>query len=407
MRKVIKLQSLELTNKKKEELESARIEAKRIIEKYILQILDKCENNSELQQKIYHKIRKDSFLPSQVLLNLIRSSFHLKQKPKDKRTIERITLDYNIPRASKLFTLPNGTLCFAITIKPRHRIVVPIEMNGSIERFRKHIKNGWILKQVSLTNDNQVLLNLEKKKDPKNYKNHLGIDVNSNNISLTILTPKGKILKQLYLGKNLYKKKAKILKRKSKLQSYADKGDPKAREKLRKLNHKVSNMTKNAVGEFSKEIHNIAEEYESMIVMERLTKFPTNKGKKANRKISLIPFMLLRQRVIVRSVDTGVPLGYVHPYHTSKWCPRCGSVNPPHDKKNYAIYRCSECGLECNSDRKASLTIALKKFVGRDQKWFQYPTKRVSVNALFWGNDDKYSKGTEIPIYLSDPKVVL
>jgi IS605 OrfB family transposase len=224
---------------------------------------------------------------------------------------------------------------------------------------------------------------------------------------LTILTPKGKTLKQLYLGKNLYKKKARILKRKSKLQSYADRGDPKARERLRKLNNKVSNMTKNAVGELSKEIHNIAEKYESKIVMERLTRFPTNKGKKANRKISLIPFMLLRQRVIVRSVDTENPLGYVHPYHTSKWCPSCGSVNPAHNKNNYAIYRCTNCGFECNSDRKASLTIALKKFVGRDQKWFQYPTKRVPVNALFWGNDGDYGKGTEIPAQSSDPKVVL
>lgn len=101
--------------------------------------------------------------------------------------------------------------------------------------------------------------------------------------------------------------------------------------------------------------------------------------------------MMLQQRVIVRSVDTGVPLGYVDPYR----CPSCGSVNPPHNS-NYAIYRCKSCGFECNSDRKASLAVAVKKFAER-KEYFQFSAKRVPVNALFWGDDDKYGKGTEIP----------
>ena len=135
MQKVIKLQSVELTQKKQTELADARTEAKRVIQTYIIPKLNSCEDNGQLQKKTYHKIRKTSYLPSQVLLNLIRSSFHLKQKPIDKRNIEHITLDYNIPRACKMFELPNKKLCFAITLKPHHRIVIPIELNGSIKRF--------------------------------------------------------------------------------------------------------------------------------------------------------------------------------------------------------------------------------------------------------------------------------
>jgi len=403
MQKVIKLQSVELTHKKQLELSDARIEAKRIINKFILPNIDSCEDNGQLQQKVYNDIRKESYLPSQVLLNLIRSSFHLKQKSAETRNIDRITLDYNIPRACKMFMLDDKKLCFAITVKPRHRIVIPIESNGSVIRFQKQIDNGWKMKQIGLTNRNEIIATIEKKKVRKNYKNILGIDTNSNNVSVTALTPQGKIMKQLYLGKNLYDRKAKILKRKAILQSHADKGSSKAQEKLRKLSRKVRNINKNAVGEISKQIHEIAEKYEARIVFERLHKFEANKSKAFNRKVTLIPFHMLTMTTAIRSVDTGVPMGYVDSYHTSKWCSGCGSVNPPHDSSNYAIYRCGNCGLVVNSDRKASLAVAVKKFAER-KEYFQFSAKRVPVNALFRGDESNVIQATENAVSLSDPK---
>ena len=394
-----------LTHKKQKELSEARAEAKRIIEKFILPNIDSCEDNGQLQKKVYDDIRKESYLPSQVLLNLIRSSFHLKQKPIDKRNTERITLDYNIPRACKMFT-NNGKLYFAITLRPKHRIAIPIEDNGSVRRFQKHIDNGWKIKQIGLTRNNDIIATISKRKTSKNYKNILGIDTNSNNVSVTALAPQGKVLKQLYLGKNLYNRKAKILRRKSKLQSYADKGSCKAKEKLRKLRRKVRNINKNAVGEIAKQIHHIADRYESRIIFERLHKFQANKGKNANRKITLIPFRMLAMNTAIRSVETGIPLGYVDSYHTSKWCSGCGSVNPPHDPKNYAIYRCRSCGLVVNSDRKASLAVAVKKFAER-KEYFQFSAKRVPVNALYRGDECIATQATGNAVALSDPKVVL
>lgn len=395
MHKVIKLQSIELTNKKFSELELARNDAKYIVKNIILPKIDDCKDNGELQQKTYNKIRKNSSLPSQVILNLIRSSFHLKKKPIDKRYVDRITLDYNIPRVCK-FYLESGTLCFSITTKPRQKLVIPIKMNDCVKRLNKHIDNGWKIKQISITFDNNILVNISKKKISKPWKNILGVDINSNNVSLTVLSPKGKILKQLYLGKNLWNRKQKILLRKYKLQSLADKGSCKAKYRLKQLKKRVKNITKNAVGEIAKEIHEIAERYNAKIVFERLHKFTVNMNKKANRIISLIPWKMLQMQCAVRSVDTGIPLGYVNPYHTSKWCPRCGSVNPGHSN-NYAIYKCKKCGFVCNSDRKSSLAIAVKKYVERKYKsisnnknvFFQFSTYRVQINALFRVNEAK------------------
>jgi len=72
-------------------------------------------------------------------------------------------------------------------------------------------------------------------------------------------------------------------------------------------------------------------------------------------------------------------------YHTSKWCVRCGAVNAGHAKGNYALYGCG-CGLNVNSDRKASLAVAVKTFLERDgsldQETFQISGRRVPVSGL-------------------------
>jgi len=82
----------------------------------------------------------------------------------------------------------------------------------------------------------------------------------------------------------------------------------------------------------------------------------------------------------------------VDAYHTSKWCPHCGAVNKGHSS-NYALYKC-KCGLVVNSDRKASLVIAVKSalvrehFQGQGPNLFsQFTRAGVSVNRLFRPGD--------------------
>jgi IS605 OrfB family transposase len=392
VQKVIILNPLELTGHKSALLNASRSQALGILQKHILPILDEVEDKGELQKRVYHNIRNESTLHCQVVLNLIRNSISLKEKPPEKRDVKRMTLDCNIPRAGKVFTLESGTYCVKLNLAKGKSIVVPIARNRMLQRYEANIANGWKLKQMSITANNRILAVIEKRKAHIATKNVLGIDINSNNLALTIITPKGKILKQTYLGYGVWRHKAKILSRKSKLQRLSKKSC-RAKGKLKLLRRRLRNFTRNNTGELSKEIHEIALEYNAKIVMERLTKFSANKGRNANRKISLIPFRLLQERIAVRSVDTGVPLGYVDPYHTSMWCPRCGSVNPSHNKKIYAIYRCSKCGLIMNSDRKASLAIAVKKLAERkhdthQSSVFQISAREVPVNGLYRRNEE-------------------
>lgn len=397
MIKTIVLQTFPLTKRKQKALAAVRMEANRVLQKYIIPKLDNVTDNSQLQKKVYHKIKKDTFLQSQVILNLIRCSMALKDKPTDKREVNSITLDFNLPRSGKLFE-KNKVLYARPSLGNKKFISIPIQNNGSLERLRTHEKDGWKIKQFSISAKGKILVAIEKRKVRKEAKNFLGIDVNANNVAVSIIDQSGKVLKQTYLGKGIWRHKAKILKRKSKLQSLARKGSSRAKTSLKKLKRKLSNFTKNNTGELAKEIHKMAEDNNAKIVMEDLKRFNPEFSKESNRKISLIPFALLNQRIISRSINNGIPLSYVNPYHTSKWCTRCGSVNPGHKSGNYALYRCSKCGLECNSDRKASHAIAIKKLVEREYHAnpkfvFQTSTSEAPVNALFRRDEGDANNG--------------
>ena len=57
-----------------------------------------------------------------------------------------------------------------------------------------------------------------------------------------------------------------------------------------------------------------------------------------------------------------------------------------HDGGNYALFRCRECGQVVNADRKASLAVAVKTLLERnedpDQDTFQISGRRAPVSGL-------------------------
>jgi len=80
----------------------------------------------------------------------------------------------------------------------------------------------------------------------------------------------------------------------------------------------------------------------------------------------------------------------VDAYHTSKWCSHCGAVaKSGHASNNYALFRC-ECGQIVNSDRKASLAVAVKSLLVRKHTpkvFFQLTSGQVPVNGLMRSNE--------------------
>ena len=246
---------------------------------------------------------------------------------------------------------------------------MPTKQDGAYKRFVEHINNGWRCTQFRLHKENGhyvVIVNLRKKfRIKQQYQAVVGVDVNSGSFALMVLGGDGGVRKQLYLGKDIWHKQWKFMKRRSKLRSYADKGDKRARRALKKMKHDERNFVNTRIWQIAHEIVEIAMKYDAVIAIEKLKHLRKRNGKgrkskKANRKIHRIPFA--KFRMVIRSVawQHGIDVVEVPAAKTSQRCPRCGYTS----KKSWVffngkrkLFRC-KCGYEANVDRTASRNIA-------------------------------------------------
>jgi IS605 OrfB family transposase len=151
------------------------------------------------------------------------------------------------------------------------------------------------------------------------------------------------------------------------------------------MRHKQRDCVKTGIGQLVREIILLAKKYSAFISIEKLSRFKA-RGRTFNRKVMPIPFYIFRRILEARCFDSRITLNRVDAFHTSKWCIHCGAVGNGHAGSNYSLFRCKECGLTMNSDRKASVAVAVKSFLERDgitnDASFQISRKRVPVGGL-------------------------
>ena len=149
------------------------------------------------------------------------------------------------------------------------------------------------------------------------------------------------------------------------------------------------NFVKTNLGQMISKIIKLAIKYDADISIEKLKKFKSL-GRKANRKIMRIPFYKCKQILEQRCFDNHIHLNIVNSWHTSKWCSHCGALARGHSS-NYSLFKC-KCGQIVNSDRKASLAVAVKSLLERmhisnPDISIQISKRRVSVNGLLRSDD--------------------
>ncbi|GBE54706.1 putative transposase DNA-binding domain protein [archaeon BMS3Bbin15] len=396
MKKTVLLNCLPLTAKKQNTLDKFFIEYLRVLNLTFTQ-LPNAKSSTELHHLTYSDMRKTSFLPSDIVEEA-RKDVWAKRKTIKKGFI-RCSIRLN-RRWFKFFMTDRGTPSFKITYSPRKHFVIPIRIDGSYNRFKQELKSGWNIKTISLLNG-KIAVSIEKEylEVPDNKRNIVGVDIGSSTLAaVTVYAPrKARVIKQLYFGRALANRQRKYEARIAKLRSHADKGSEKAKKYLKKLKHKQANFVKTRSAQIAKEIVTLATKYNASIAVEKLNirgrKHRMNK--KANRKINHIPYAQFREFIKSNSSKYEIPFQTVDAYHTSKWCPGCGALNKGHSSNNYAIYKCSRCGMIVNSDRKASLAIAIKSALVRESfqdftnpKLFSQLTRAgVAVNQLFRPDD--------------------
>jgi len=384
------LNTVDLTPRKQEIFDDFLAEYLRVLNE-TLEHLPGAKSSTQLHHLTYSGIRKTSFLPSDIV-----------QEARKDVWAKRKTINGNFKRCSirlnkrwfKFVTSNRGNPCFRITYSPQKNFVIPVKLDGQTKRFNSFLEDGWDFDNISLLRDGRIAVVLEKEfLEPTNDRGFvIGVDVGSSTLAaVTVFDSETfKVVKQLYFGGDVAKRQRRYLERRSVLQTHADKGSSKAKKYLKRLRHKQRNFVKTRSGQIAKELVNLAKSYDASIAIEKLSirgrrrKF----SRKTNKKINRIPFARFREFLSSNCEQFGIPIQIVDAYHTSKWCPHCGAVNKGHDSGNYALYRCKGCGMLVNSDRKASLAIAIKSVLERTSQdvtkpcFVQISNTRVPVNGL-------------------------
>jgi IS605 OrfB family transposase len=390
--KCIVLNILDLTPKKLGILNDFVNEYLRVLDAHCLQ-LPLIDSSTELRHLTYSNIRKTSFLPSDIIQEARKDVWKVR-----KHIINRDSFKFNScsirlnRRWFKFIRTKRGNPCFKITYSPKKAFVIPIRIDRQFQRLNDFLKNGWIFDNISLLKDGRISVILEKKfANPDiNHRYVVGIDIGSSTLaSVTVFDIKtSKIIKQLYFGKDISVKQGKYIEKRAKIQSLADKGSKRALKSLERIKHKQSNFVKTRSGQIAKEIVNLAKSYNAYIAVEKLKNLRKKYNKKANTKINRIPYSKFKQFLKSNCEILQISLYEIDAFHTSKWCPKCGALNSGHHSGNYALYKC-KCGLIMNSDRKASLAIAIKSVLERTKaheltipSYIQISNTRVPVNGL-------------------------
>ncbi len=333
------------------------------------------ESATHLQARLLGEAKERFGFNVQVICDLARGL------AKSKGTkVDGTTVKFNIPRNCNTFRTKEFFFV-DLGLYPRRRLAVPIQKNRNLDRFFGLLGNGWTCKTFGLTPSLEVCAYLSKEGEESQLGgNVLGIDINTKDFAYTIMTPEGEILKQGYLGQHIWVRKRHFEERRAFLQSLN------ALKKLKRMRHRQRDYVKTNIGQMVMEIILLAKRYGAgTISIERLSRFRP-KGRKFNRKAMTLPFSLFQRILEGRCFDNDITLNRVDPYHTSKWCSRCGAVGAGHDGGNYSLFRCNVCDQIVNSDRKASLAVAVKSLLERsafpDRNTLQISGRRVPVSGL-------------------------
>jgi transposase len=339
----------------------------------------------DLHRKAYAACKEATGFNSQVICDIERSTAGSKGK-----TMKAVTVKFNVPRNCRTFAT-KSRLFVEFGLYPGRRVAIPIRENKNLRRYTRLLDAGWRCKTYGLTSGGEIVAFLNKEEEAVAIRRSVvGVDVNSKCFAASVLTQDGRVPKQVYLGKDIWVRRRKIMMRRERLQSLADQGSHRAQRSLRRLERKERHFVRNKIGEVVRDITNLAREFDADIAVEGLSRF-TPKGRKYNREVLRMPFNLFARNLEARCLDKSIHLGDLDAYHTSKWCSHCGAVAASgHTSANYALFRCQKCGQEVNSDRKASLAIAVKSLLVRKEiengsrRWgfFQFTRRPVPVNGL-------------------------
>lgn len=338
----------------------------------------------KLQEKIYHKIRNESGLKSQLTISALKTvsakyktvKKQLIQNPykyrtKDGRTI-CIRKDLSWLEKPVHFSRPQADLVRSrdysfIDNKKKisvntlgKRVKVTFDMP---ENFACYFNEGWSFGTAKLVSlKNKWYLHIPVTKDipdsfsPESPSHIVGIDRGLRFIAVSY-DEKGNC--SFFNGKDILQKRSKFMKVRKELQS---KGTKSSKRRLKALSGRENRWMTDVNHQLSKAL---ADRYGSntLFVIEDLSGISfrggsmSSRNKKQHREISSWSFYQLEQFLMYKAKEKGSFVLKVPATYTSQRCPKCGRIHKNNRRHKTHEYVCDVCGYRSNDDRVGAMNL--------------------------------------------------
>ena len=227
----------------------------------------------------------------------------------------------------------------------------------------KYFSGEWKLKEILVSYRDKIIwvyLTFEREVVVKPLRAVMGVDVNFNNITYTIVDLRGKLVSMgviLFNGLTRALTHRKIAEKLQRKYPKSWRFNKKVLEVIRKHYRRARNILIDSSHYVSRRIVEIAKEYDAMIVLENLNKLRTrgNGGKRFNWELSLWVYRRIQAHIHYKALLEGLMVTYVNPKGTSKTSPLGGELK-------FINYRWVKLpnGIVTSRDVIASWNLALR-----------------------------------------------
>ena len=275
--------------------------------------------------------------------SMTKSTYDFKYKRKAKKKKQPMPLQ----NRSTKFRITNHKLTsywFRIPVKgKRGGIWLPIIPHENIDsswevreaKVFKRKRNFWIY----ITIRKEVKLKTS-------YSSVLALDIGEKVIATAVLSSEHK---PIFLGREVRGIRRHHAWLRKRLQ------ERKLLNKLKEIKGKEKRRVELVLHEVSKEIAELAERNDSIIVLGDLKGIRKHsKGKRFNRIVNSFPFNRLSFFIEYKAHLKGIAVIKIREDYTSKRCSRCGEEGK---RINQGLFTCSHCGYQANADYNGAMNI--------------------------------------------------
>jgi len=261
--------------------------------------------------------------------------------------------------------LDNTTLTLKLhnNYEVKLRLVTPRER---VEKFRDWSNYELVVKYED--GEFWVSIYFKRAVKPLEPRTVMAIDLNFDNVTLTVFTLDGKLIRL----KKLKTPHKKILTHKIWIERIQRKY-PKSwrfikgvRKAIEKHGERIRNISWDYAHKTGNTIAKLAFRHHSVIILEDLEKLRENnkKGRRFNKKLGLWFYRRIQFCVEYEAMERNLQVAKIDPRGTSSKCPRCGGKLV---EDGYRVLRCMKCGFVGDRDVTATINI-YKKYISKHSR---------------------------------------